>query len=48
LNTAPNYNKIIDTGPLQMICTVTFANAGQRIGDAISVVSIAATTTQNI
>ncbi len=49
LNTAPNYNKIIDSGAATNgDYVVTFANDGQSVGgDAISC-SIAATTTQDI
>ena len=49
LNTAPNYNKIIDSGAAANgDYVVTFANDGQSVGgDAISC-SIAATTTQDI
>ena len=49
LNTAPNYNKIIDSGAATNgDYVVTFANNGQSVGgDSISC-SIAATTTQDI
>ena len=48
-NTAPNYNKIIDSGAATNgDYVVTFANNGQSVGgDSISC-SIAATTTQDI